>query len=225
MTDIFHAVGAGDPALVDELLRADRRLAHAHTDDGVSVVLWAMYVGQPRLATLLAHAKRELDIFEAAAVGSTERLGELLDEDVRRATGWTADGYTPLHLAAFFGYADSARRLVTAGADVDAVARNSMRNTPLHSAAAGAHPECVRVLLDAGARVDASKQGGWTPLHTAAGQGDAESVGLLLSAGADPAAVNEDGHTPADLAPEPVRTRLADLSRRSLARPAGDTSQ
>ena len=52
MTDIFHAVGAGDPALVDELLRADRRLAHAHTDDGVSVVLWAMYVGQPRLAVL-----------------------------------------------------------------------------------------------------------------------------------------------------------------------------
>jgi uncharacterized protein len=220
VTDIFHAVGAGDPALVDELLRADRRLAHAHTDDGVSVVLWAMYVGQPRLATLLAHAKRDLDIFEAAAVGSTERLGELLDDDVRRAGGWTADGFTPLHLAAFFGYADSARRLVTAGADVDAPARNSMRNTPLHSAASGAHPECVRVLLDAGAWVDARQQGGWTPLHTAASHGDAESVALLLSAGADLTAVNDDGHRPVDLAPEALRSRLSATQHSCVPPPA-----
>jgi ankyrin repeat protein len=206
--DIFHAVGLGDPALVDELLRADRQQAHAHTDDGVSVVLWAMYVGQPRLATLIAHAKRDLDVFEAAAVGATERLGELLDDDVRRALGWTTDGFTPLHLAAFFGYPDSARRLVTAGADVDAVARTTMRNTPLHSAAAGGHPECVRVLLDAGAQVDAREQGGWTALHAAAAAGDGESVTLLLAAGADPAARNEDGHRPVDLATGPLRARL-----------------
>jgi ankyrin repeat protein len=215
MTDIFAAVGAGDPALVDALLRADRRLAYAHTDDGVSVVLWAMYVGQPRLATILAHAKRELDVFEAAAVGATERLSDLLDADVRRACEWTPDGYTPLHLAAFFGYADAARRLVTAGADVDAVARNSMRITPLHSAATAAHPECVRVLLDAGARPDARGQGGWTALHAAAASGDAESAGLLLAAGADPLASSDDRRTPADLAPEPLRSRLrppADLA-------------
>src|SRR5262249_56346032 len=97
------------------------------------------------------HAKRELDGFEAAAGGATERLADLLDDDVRRAGEWTPDGYPPLHLAAFFGYADAARRLVTAGADVDAVARNSMRITPLHSAATAAHPVCVRGLLDAGA--------------------------------------------------------------------------
>src|SRR5262249_23409152 len=160
VTDIFHAVGAGDPALVDALLRADRRLAYAHTDDGVSVVLWAMYVGQPRLATILAHAKRDLDVFEAAAVGATERLSVRWADAVRGAGWWPPDAYPPLHLAARFGSADAARRLVTAGADVDAVARNSMRITPLHSAATGAHPLCVRVLLDAGARPDARGQGG-----------------------------------------------------------------
>jgi uncharacterized protein len=209
VTDIFHAVGAGDPALVDALLRADRRHAHAHTDDGVSVVVWAMYVGQPRLAVLLAHAKRDLDVFESAAIGATERLGELLDDDVRRAGAWTADGYTALHLAAFFGAADAARRLVTAGADVDAVARNTMRNTPLHSAAAGGHPECVRVLLDAGAAVDALEQGGWTALHAAACAEDAESVDLLVAAGADPTVRNDDGYRPGDLATGSLRARLS----------------
>ncbi|HSV66682.1 MAG TPA: ankyrin repeat domain-containing protein [Mycobacteriales bacterium] len=214
MPDIFAAVGAGDPALVDELLRGDRRLAFARTDDGVSVVLWAMYVGQPRLATLLAHAKRDLDIFEAAAVGVTERLGELVDEDVRRASGWTTDGFSPLHLAAFFGHPDAARRLITAGADVDAEARNANRAAPLHSAAAGAHPECVRVLLDAGADVNAREQGGWTPLHSAARAGDSASVALLVSAGADLAAVDDEGHLPVDLATGIVRDRLAALANR-----------
>lgn len=208
MTDIFAAVGTGDPAKVDQLLRTDRRLAFARTDDGVSVVLWAMYVGQPRLATLLAHAKRDLDIFESAAVGLTERLGELLDEDVRRAGSWTEDGFTPLHLAAFFGHPDAARRLITAGADVEAVARNSMQVTPLHSAAASRHSECVRVLLDAGANADSQQQGGWTALHAAARNADLPTAELLLAAGADTNIATDEGHTPAQLAAGTLRDRL-----------------
>ena len=213
MIDIFQAVGAGDAPLVEELLRADRRVAAARTDDGVSVVLWAMYVGQPRLAALLAHVKRDLDIFEAAAIGVTERVGELVDDDVDRAAAYSSDGQTPLHLAAFFGHADAARRLVTAGADVDAPARTSMRATPLHSAAFGRHAECVRVLLDAGADPCTRQEGGWTPLHAAAQRGDAASVDLLLAAGADPNAPNDDGHTPAELATGSARQRLLAAAR------------
>ncbi|MBI3686585.1 MAG: ankyrin repeat domain-containing protein [Actinobacteria bacterium] len=208
MSDIFSAIGTGDPALVDQVLRADRHAAFARTEDGISAVLWAMYVGQPRLASLLAHAKRDLDIFEAAAVGMTERLGELVDEDVSRAAAWTTDGYTALHLAAFFGHPDAVRRLLTAGSDADAPARNSMRATPLHSAAAGRHAECVRALLDAGADVNAREQGGWTALHIAARNADRDSVDLLLACGADRWLASDDGHTPAELAAGAVRARL-----------------
>lgn len=200
MTDIFSAIGSGDPVLVDQVLRADRTALFARTDDGVGVVLWAMYVGQPRLASLLAHAKRDLDIFETAAVGMAERLGELVDQDVRRVHQVSADGYRALHLAALFGHAESLRRLLTAGSDPDAPTRNTLRATALHCAVAGHHGNCVRTLLNAGAEVDAREQGGWTALHLAARNSDRECLELLLAAGADRDLVSDDGHTAAELA-------------------------
>ncbi len=214
MTDVFQAVAAGDTDAVSDLLRSDRRCAQARNDDGITVVLWALYVGQPALAKVLAHAKRELDVFETAALGETDRLGALLDNDIRLAFARNADGYTALHLAAFFGRPAAAQRLLTAGADVDERAQNSTAVTPLHSAVSGRHPEVVRVLLDAGAQVDARQHGGWTPLHCAAQNADPRSAELLLAAGADTRALNDAGHTPVDLAVGPIRDHLRRITRR-----------
>lgn len=214
MTDVFQAVATGDTDAVSDLLRVDRGCARARNDDGITVVLWALYVGQPALAKVLAHAKRELDVFETAALGETDRLGALLDSDTRLAYTRNVDGYAPLHLAAFFGRPASAQRLLTAGADVDDVAQNSTAVTPLHSAVAGRHADVVRVLLDAGAQVDVCQQGGWTPLHAAAQNGDIQSVELLLAAGANAEAFNNAQHTPADLAQGALRDRLLRAARR-----------
>lgn len=213
MTDLFQAVASGDTDSVSDLLRLDRRCALARNDDGITIVVWALYVGQPALAKVLAHAKRTLDVFETAALGETDRLGALLDSDTALAYTHSSDGYTPLHLAAFFGRPAAAQRLLTAGADVDAVAQNSTAVTPLHSAVAGRHPEVVRVLLDAGACVDVRQQGGWTPLHAAAQHGDIASVNMLLAAGADPDLSNDAGHVPADLAMDTTRDRLQRASQ------------
>ena len=82
-----------------------------------------------------------------------------------------ADGFTALHLAAFFGGAAVARRLLDAGADPDAVARNPMAVRPLHSAVAGGQVEVALALIAAGADVGARQRHGWTPLHGAAQAG------------------------------------------------------
>jgi ankyrin repeat protein len=148
----------------------------------------------------LLAADPDLDIFEASALGYADRLAEHLDTDPAAARAWSADGFTPLHLAAFFGKAEVARRLLDAGADVNAVSQNAMRVEPLHSAAAGRHHEVCRALLIAGADVNAVQRDDYTPLHAAAQHGDDELVELFLSAGADPAARIADGSTPADLA-------------------------
>ena len=61
------------------------------------------------------------------------------------------DGWTPLHLAAFFGHLDAARALIDAGADIDAFSRNGLTNTPLHAATAGRHGDVALLLVEHGA--------------------------------------------------------------------------
>ena len=75
----------------------------------------------------------------------------------------SSDGWTPLHLAAFFGKGDAARLLLNKGASVTARSTNQMANTPLHAAAAGKHAEIVKLLLDHGANANARQHGGWAP--------------------------------------------------------------
>ena len=209
MTAIFEALRAGDSARVHQLLRESPALARERTDDGVSATLWAMYVGAPELAGAIAAAAGELDLFEAAALGDVGRLAALLAADPGAVAGRTGDGFTALHLAAFFGRAEAAQALLAAGAVVDAASDNHMRVTALHSATAGGHVRVVAALLSAGANPRARQNGGFTPLHAAAMNGDRESVNLLLAAGADPAEAADNGCTPAETAPAEV----ADLLR------------
>ena len=198
--DLIAAVRAGDAHRVAELLATDPASANARDAAGVSAILISRYRSDRAVTDALLAADPDLDIFEAAALGYADRLLEDLAADRGRATAFSADGFTALHLAAYFGKAEAARQLLDAGAAVNAISQNEMQVQPLHSAAAGRHHEVCRVLLTAGADVNATQQGGYAPLHAAAQHGDDELVELLLSAGADPAARIADGSTPADLA-------------------------
>ena len=111
----------------------------------------------------------------------------MLDGEPGLATAWSADGFTALHLAAYFGQEDAAKLLLARGAEPDAVARNaSIVVTPLHSAAAGAHSAIVKLLLAAGADPNARQPDGSTALDAAQQNGDDESAEALVAAGATP---------------------------------------
>ena len=185
------------------------------SDEALSPILEALYRGEPETARALAADAAELDVFEAAALGRTDRLRELLADDAEPATRWSADGFMPLHLAAFFGHAEAAALLLERGADVQPVSRHEfVKVTPLHSAVANegaADAETTRVLLDHGAPANAAAEGGGTPLHSAAANGDRAIVELLLRAGADPRAQRGDGTTPLDLAREAGHEGVATL--------------
>lgn len=199
-TDLISAVRAGDAAAVARLLAHDPDLVSARDEEGVSALLLARYRSDRAVMDALLAVDPEMDVFEAAAYGYLDRLSERLADDPGRATAFGADGFTALHLAAFFGKVEIARVLLDAGARVDADGRNAFANQPLHAAAAGRHIEVCRVLLAAGADVNATQHGGFAPLHSAAQHGDDGLVELFLSAGADPAATDASGRTPADLA-------------------------
>lgn len=140
------------------------------------------------------------DVFEAAVVGDLDAVHGFLDADSGVVGRVAADGFTGLHLAAYFGRDEVATTLLAAGADPDAVATNGTGLRPLHAATAAGAPAIVGELVDAGATVDARQAGGFTPLMAAAKHGDTASLRLLLAAGADPSLVADDGSTARSLA-------------------------
>jgi ankyrin repeat protein len=154
----------------------------------MSELLQAIYRGdQARVDRLLA-ANPELDVFEASAVGRTDRLRELLDENPDLANAWAGDGFQALGLASFFGHVEAARLLVERGAEVNSASRNDMKVMPLHSAAATGEPdtryELAKLLLEHGADPNARQQDDYTPLMAADQHGDERLRKLLVDHGA-----------------------------------------
>ena len=134
----------------------------------LSELIAAVYSGdQARIDELLA-GDPELDVFEASALGRVQRLEELLDAEPGLVAAWAEDGFTALHLAAFFRHPEAARLLVERGALVDVVARNKdLQVTPLQSAAASREEETAALLLERGADPNVQQRGGFTALHAA----------------------------------------------------------
>src|SRR5208282_6605082 len=87
----------------------------------------------------LVAADPSLAVFAAAILGDTEQLTELLAANRSLVGLLSNDGWTPLHLAAFFGKTEAARLLLNKGAIVTARSTNQMENMPLHAAAASRH--------------------------------------------------------------------------------------
>ena len=173
----------------------------------MSDVLEAVYRGDRDEAEQLA-AGRELDVFEAAALGRTERLRQLLDEDASRVKAFGADGFHPLGLACFFGHVDAAQLLLDRGADVNATAADG--RTALHGAALQGYDDVIKFLASHGADLNAQDRKGFTPLDTALGkaggfgfagqegvvrEGTAAVLRSLMGANATPAAANRQGLT------------------------------
>lgn len=215
--DLFAAIDAEDVDRVRAMLDADPSLATARDHEGVSALLRARYRRDRALVEAVKARVASLDAFEAATFGDLDRLAVLLADDPDLTDRRSGDGFTALHLAAFFGQDDAVRLLLARGADPDARGTEWMTGTPLNAAASARHATVVALLLEAGADPDAVQRGGWTPLHSAAHNGDARTVELLLAHGADAAAMDDDSRSVADMAREngdPATIRAIQAARR-----------
>jgi ankyrin repeat protein len=191
---LFEAIRSGDLERVQELAAADPH-AGLTREDGVSAVLTARYHGRLDMVAVLLPVDGALNVWEAAALGRTARLRELVEGDPALVDLVSPDGFRPLGLAAFFGHEDGVRLLLEHDADVNARGTGAIRTTPLEAAAAAGETAIARVLLDAGADPRSAQPGGFTPLHAAAQNRNRELYDLLVEAGADPTARADDGST------------------------------
>jgi ankyrin repeat protein len=135
-----------------------------------------------------------LDVFEAAALGRTHRLRELLAEDESRANAFGDDGFHPLGLACFFGHVDAARALLDHGADVNMLSKNeNIQTAAIHAAAASNEEgtdestryELVELVLDHGADPNLRQGGGFRAIDAARQNGDKRVEALLRDHGAE----------------------------------------
>jgi ankyrin repeat protein len=202
------------------MVSADPTLIDARSGTGDSAILTAVYHRQKEIVNLLVARGAALTIFEACAAGELERVERLLTE--RAGNGgatpgvldYSADGWTPLHLASFFGHPKISELLIEHGADVAARSRGANGNTPLHAALAGNHKFVAGLLIGRGADVSAADAQGWCPLHLAAAYNNMDAMKQLIAQGADVHAANGEAKTALSLATEKNHREAAALLRR-----------
>jgi ankyrin repeat protein len=201
--DFFSAIKNGDLETIKQLLEiAGLAILSTRDERGISAVLTAAYYRQPIIAHFLISNGAGVNLFEACAVGSTERVQLILAEKPDLLNEFSPDGFQPIGLAAFFGHSQIVSLLLNLGAQVDIPSRNAMAATPLNSATAGGAIDICKQLLEHGANPNTSQADNFVPLHAAAQNGHKELTQLLLNFGANKALRNSVGKTALDLAKE-----------------------
>jgi uncharacterized protein len=193
-------VKKGDLEAVKRAVHDEPALAAARNEAGQSSFMLAKYYRREEIASYLQSVLPDLDFFEACVAGQTSVVERALAKDSSLLESHNSDGWTPLHLASFFGHPELVEFLLNAGAHVDSRSTNAMRNTPLHAGAAGGQTKVVQLLLKRGADANARQEGGWTALHAAALSGNREMLEALLAHGADLNARASNNQAALDLA-------------------------
>lgn len=197
------AAAAGEQETLAAIVAANPEVVSAKDENGLSPVMLALYRGQQTSAEWIAARCSSLNLHEAAAMGDADRVADLLAAHPEDADSYSSDGWTALHLAAFFDRPEAVTELVERGAHLQLPSRSDFArgNTPLHAAIANGARDAAARLIALGADVNARQSdGGFTPVHIAAFQSDPASAEMLLAAGADRSALNDKGQTPFDVA-------------------------
>jgi ankyrin repeat protein len=159
----------------------------------MSELLDALYRGDRNRVDELLAENPALDVFEAAALGRSDRLGRLLEQDASRVNAFGDDGFHPLGLACFFGHVDAARVLLAHGADANLLSRNEHIQTAAIHAAVAANQEgsdeatryeLVKLALEHGADPNLPQGGGFRAIDAARQNGDTHIERLLVEHGA-----------------------------------------
>ncbi len=106
------------------------------------------------------------EFFVAAQTGDISKI-KLLSTDSVGVNRPDAQGYTPLHWAAYNGFVDVVKILLEHGAHRDTQDGNTTKSTPLQIAILRDHSDVIKLLLSQGANLQVRDIGGATALRCA----------------------------------------------------------
>ncbi len=218
-TDEFlSSVASGKSDHVRALLDRTPGLVNSRNEQGVPALMLALYHGKQEVVELLLQYEPTVDVFEAAALGDTRKLKAGLHGNRTFVDAYSSDGWTPVHLAAFFGRPAALDYLLSLEPNLESVSKNETGVTPLQSALAAGEIELARKIIEAGADPNATANADHRALFYATQRNDAEMARMLLDHGADPNFPNASGRTPLDIAEVKGYKELAELFKTHGAR-------
>jgi ankyrin repeat protein len=194
------AVNEDDGKTIQQITNAKPELANARGQNNLPLLMNAIYQRKTAVVETLRAAGAEPDVFAAAALGDLDRLQTLAKRWSGYLNIFARDGFTPLQLACYFNQENAALWLIEQGANVNAVAKNTMKIAPIHATATHGNLTILRALLEKGAEVNAEQEGGYTAVHQAAHRNNVPMAQLLLTFGADPHQPDVKGQSAPQLA-------------------------
>ncbi len=214
MGNLYIAIQGNDIPSVKRIIKDHPNQLTDVNEYGITPILYALYTNKPDIAKLLYQAKHTFTIHECVGMDDLSCVADILDKAPEKAMEFSMDGWTPLHLAAFWGHQDMLDMLLKRGAQIDrpSLSDASFGNSPLQAAIGKGQVKAVRLLLERGANVAFSQEPSHlTPLHIAASRSNIEIVQLLLEWGADPQVMSADFLTPIDVAKERNHLEIVQL--------------
>jgi ankyrin repeat protein len=205
MLNIFEVIDKNDRDEVELFLKQNPSIIKSANPNGITPLLYCLYTAKSELAQLIYSQGENFIIHECIGMGDLEKIKELISNDITIVNSFSQDGWTPLHLAAFWGNKEIVLLLLESGAilDMPSKSKASFGNSPLQAAIAMQQIEIVELLLSKGANPNFTQEpGSLSPLHIAASRNDERVIAILLKYGADKTRKNSDGKLPADIAKE-----------------------
>lgn len=177
MPTIFELIDEADADGIRALLAADPAARDLRNDQGLSPLMHAVYRGRGPAFAAILEAGEPTDPWDRLIGGYADGLPA--------PDAWSADGFTPLHLAAFVDNVPAAVALLAAGADPDVLATASFaRVTPLGTCAFSGALGVAKLLLEHGADPHIGEDGVYTVEAEAIARDNQELARLIEAAGA-----------------------------------------
>ena len=134
------------------------------------------------MSTMCPEKPEAVPLYYVARLGFRDLAEQLISEHPEHLNVKGGSEETPMHAAAFGGYAAIMSLLLEHGIHVDI--RRNRGSTPLHRASSNGNVEAGQFLLDRGADINARTHDGYTPLIRTAIEGRVEFARMLLERGA-----------------------------------------